>query len=68
LVDNHHFVVEDSDDDPITALADVTADGASKDGHTGHVPLVTHACPACVLLAQRPGGDLQEGIQEEVRP
>jgi hypothetical protein len=38
-----HFVVEDTDDDPITALADVTADGASKDGHIGNVPLVTPA-------------------------
>jgi hypothetical protein len=29
-----------------------------------NVPLVAHACRACILLAQRPGGDLQEGIQE----
>jgi hypothetical protein len=35
-----HFVVV-TDDHP-TALADVTADGASKDGY-GHVPLVTPA-------------------------
>jgi hypothetical protein len=40
-----HFVVDENiaDDHP-TALADVTADGASKDGPAlGHVPLVTPA-------------------------
>jgi len=54
LVDNPTIVVvEDtsvvSDADTPTALADVTADGASKDCK---VPLVTHACPACVLCKE----------------
>ena len=41
-----NVVVEDItfDADTPTALADVTADGASKDCFTA-VPLVTHACP-----------------------
>ena len=41
-----HFVVEDTDDNPITALADVTDDRVSKDADgpgAVHVPLVTPA-------------------------
>jgi uncharacterized protein (UPF0212 family) len=60
-------VVEDtsvvSDADTPTALADVTADRASKDCDYVKVPLVTDACPACVLCKEEPFG----GNPEEIR-
>jgi hypothetical protein len=63
-----NVVVEDNsviDADTPTALADVTADRASKDSVTNviAVPLVTDACPACVLCKEEPFG----GNPEEIR-
>ena len=58
-----NVVVEDNfDADAPTALADVTAERASKDCITA-VPLVTDACPACVLCKEEPFG----GNPEEIR-
>ena len=61
-----NVVVEDNfDADAPTALADVTAERASTDtaADSGTVPLVTDACPACVLCKEEPFG----GNPEEIR-
>ena len=59
-------VVEDItiiDADNPTALADVTASAGNKDCDFVNIPLVTDACPACVLCKEEPFG----GNPEEIR-